>query len=51
MIAFQTSRTYSFFRKLGFFSPNSDEAIKIPSRFVRVSSFFALMTHQIETRL
>lgn len=51
MSDFQTSRVYSFLRKLGIFNPISDEAIRILSRFVRVSSFFALMTHQIESLL
>jgi hypothetical protein len=42
---------YYFFRKVGIFSPASDEAINMPSLFNRVSSFLALITHQIESLL
>ena len=40
-----------FLRILGIFNPTSDESINIPKRFSRVSSFLALRTHQIESRL
>ncbi len=40
-----------FFRKVGIFSPASDDAINMPSLLNRVSSFLALMTHQIESLL
>ena len=51
MTASMLRAAYSFLLKFGIFNPTSDEAIKMPSRFVRVSSFLALITHQIESLL
>ena len=44
-------KDYSFFRKVGIFNPVSDEEISMPSLLNRVSSFLALMTHQMESLL
>lgn len=44
-------KNHFFFRKVGIFSPALDEAIKMPSLLNLVSSFLALMTHQIESLL
>jgi len=49
-IHYSTVHCY-FFCKVGIFSPASDEAINMPSLLNRVSSFLALITHQIESLL